>query len=257
MQAVADVIKERHITLLRTALGEMVARGADQSNTNLGVCGNLNRTLQRMYGDAVHGNLGYDAVAALAVGWAQAKCDQDGSLWAFFVPEDYCPDSWRRIPLWDGCQLKRRMDLMMYLLKRLELLDAWYMQEQITTAEARAVEFLNGTNRLYLEQARDALVRIIVGDLHDPEFGVCLNVDKRIGQPSGGTAGYNIMQHCATMWPKAVREVNGSASPFFIKHDETAVLWEGEQGELRREFCEFAIGCISAVLEPKEVDDAS
>lgn len=131
------------------------------------------------------------------------------------------------------------------------------MQAQTTSAEALAVEFLNGTDRRYLEQARDALMRIIEGDLHSPEFGVCLNVDVRIKQPCGGTAGYNIMQHCATMWPKAVHDADGSASPFFIKHDETAVLWEGEQGELRREFCEFAIGCISAVLEHKESGDAS
>ena len=129
------------------------------------------------------------------------------------------------------------------------------MQALIGAAEERAVKFLNGTNHRYLEQARDALMRIIEGDLHNPEFGVCLNVNARIEQPHAGV-GYHITQHCATMWPKSVRNSTGDASPFFIKHDETA-LWEGAQWELRREFCEFAIGCISAVLEPKEVGDAS
>lgn len=256
MQAVADVIKEWHIALLRTALGEMVARGPDQVRTDRGVCGNLNSTLRRMYGDAVPVHLGYDAVAVLAVGWAQAKCDWDGNLLEFFVPEDYYPHSRSHVPLWEGCQHLRRMDLLVYLLQRLELLGAWYMQGKVATAEAQAVKCLNGTNRLYLEQARDALLRIITGDLHNPEFGVCLNVNARIEQPREGTAGYNIMQHCATLWPKAVRADDGSARPFFIPREFSLFLWGGAQGELRREFCEFAIGCISAVLEPKESDDA-
>ena len=153
MQAVADVIKRRHIPLIHDALLGMVALGRNQGDPRIGVCGNLNLTLQRMYGDAVPGELGYRAVPTLAVGWAQALCAEDGTLWAYFVPKDYDPLTRIRVPMWDGCQLKRRMDLMAYLLKRLELLEEWYMQAQIGTAEERAVKFLNGMNRRYLEQA--------------------------------------------------------------------------------------------------------
>lgn len=144
MQKLANRIPKQHIPALRAVLLSMLAAGAAQER-DIGVCGNVHRGLARhaIADGTCRGRPslnGYDAVAALADNWPEARrypAAEDGTtpgeLMDFFVPVDYTQTEdccLVEVPLWEGPQLERRMDLVKHMLTQLGLLEQYYNEQE-------------------------------------------------------------------------------------------------------------------------------
>lgn len=144
MQALANRIPKQHIPALRAVLLSMLAAGTAKER-DIGVCGNVHRGLAwHTIADGTYRSRpslnGYDAVAALADNWPEAlryPAAEDGTtpgkLMEFFVPVDYTQTEGCglvEVPIWEGPQLARRIDLMKHLLTQLGLLEQYYNEQE-------------------------------------------------------------------------------------------------------------------------------
>lgn len=129
MQTLANTIGAQHIHMLRTVLLAMLAAGADQGWPDIGVCGNLDRRLKEQFVETQGRCFGYAACRELAESWPHSMRWADGTIKDFFVPVDYTQTEdcgLVEVPIWEGPQLARRIDLMKHLLTQLGLLEQYY-----------------------------------------------------------------------------------------------------------------------------------
>lgn len=97
------------------------------------MCGNLDHRLKEQFAETQGWHFGYTACEALAESWPHSMRWADGTIKDFFVPVDYTQTEdccLVEVPLWEGPQLERRMDLVKHMLTQLGLLEQYYNEQE-------------------------------------------------------------------------------------------------------------------------------